>query len=157
MTVSGAQSFSLNDPEAKVVKALVGGHVPTIISSLLDIDSLREVLFGVFTDTISRECGILCRKQPDACFRNIPLSKLAEFSWDTFVAELKDKAPILLHILTAVASFSDHRNQIKVGSHHLPGICSAVAVLLKERNREVDGIQSVVSALMFLGHCEKQV
>ena len=74
-----------------------------------------------------------------------------------FVADLKDNAPILLHILTAVASLSDHRNQIKVGSHHFPGISTAVAVLSKERNREMDGFQSVVSTLMFLGHCEKQV
>ena len=55
------------------------------------------------------------------------------------VADPKEKAPILLHILTAVASLSDHRNQNKVGSHHFPGISSAVAVLSKERNREMDG------------------
>ncbi len=46
---------------------------------------------------------------------------------------------------------------MKVGEAHFPGICSAAAILLKERNREMCGLQSLVSLLMYSCHAEKQV
>ena len=62
-----------------------------------------------------------------------------------------------LNLFTTITSFNDHRNKIKAGDFHLPGICSAVAVLIKERNREMCGLQSVISLLMYACHCDKQV
>ena len=101
MRISGSQSTSLNEPQAKVVKALVSGHVPTTVSVLLDIDTLRE--------RETRQCLL-------------PQQSSLQIDWETFVAELRANAPKLLHILTAVVSFSDHRNQTKVGSKHFPDI-----------------------------------
>ena len=46
---------------------------------------------------------------------------------------------------------------MKVDTAHHPGIYSAAAVLLKERNREICGLQSHVSLLMYSCHAEKQV
>ena len=45
---------------------------------------------------------------------------------------------------------------MKVGSSHNPGICCAAADLLKERNREMCGLQSLVSLLMFSCHAKKR-
>ena len=52
---------------------------------------------------------------------------------------------------------NDHRNIIKVGAAHYPGICCAAAILLKERNHEMCGLQSLVSLIMYTCHAEKQV
>ncbi len=38
-----------------------------------------------------------------------------------------------------------------------PAIVNATAILLKERNREMSGVQSIVSYLMYACHSEKQV
>ena len=65
------------------------------------------------------------------------------------IEDLKSKAPTLLQLVTSVVSVNDHRNTSKVGNSHHPGICAAFAVLLKERNREMCGLQSIVSVLMY--------
>ena len=37
-----------------------------------------------------------------------------------------------------------------------PSICMAMAVLLKERNREMSGLQYLMSLLLFASHTEKK-
>ena len=81
---------------------------------------------------------------------------MASNTWKVFISELESKAPTLLHLLTTLVSFNDRRNVSKVGTSHYPSICTAVAVLLKERNREMCGLQSLVSALLYSCHSEKQ-
>ena len=72
--------------------------------------------------------------------------------------ELQSKqAPTLLHLLTTIVTFNDHCNISKVGVSHHPGICAAIAVILKERSREMCAIQSIMSVLMYTCHCDKQV
>ena len=73
------------------------------------------------------------------------------------IAELEGKAPLLLRICSSIVSVNDHRNQHKCGASHYPGICMATAVLLKERNREVTGLQSLMYLLFFSSHVEKKV
>lgn len=82
---------------------------------------------------------------------------MASFKWDELMDELRSNSPLLLKVLTSVAVRNDHRNKKKVGSAHYPGIATAAAVLLKERNCHVSGVQSLVSMLMYSSHCEKQV
>ena len=107
---------------------------------------------------LTEECSKLCQKTECASlFRNIPVTSLASNKWDAFISELVPKAPMLLHILNTLVSFNDKRNKTKFGSSHYPGICAAVAILLKERSQHMNGIQSLVSALMYSCHCEKQV
>ena len=79
------------------------------------------------------------------------------FQWSQLVDELATNAPTLLCLLTAIVTHSDHRNQLKVSSAHHPGLCMCVAVLLKERNREMCGVQSIISLLLYQSHVEKQV
>lgn len=142
-----------------MAQALVGGHAPSIAAAVMEVESVQKAIIGIYSERISRECGILCQKLADSpsCFRTIPVNQLDGFSWEAMLGELKDKAPILLDVLTTIVSFSDHRNKVKVGCKHNPGICTAVAVLLKERNRQMSGLQSILSMLMYVCHCEKQV
>ena len=79
------------------------------------------------------------------------------FTWNVLVEDLKERAPTFFRVLSMVASHSDHRNKSKAGNAHNPGISMAAAVILKERNREMNGIQSLVSLIMFATHVNKQV
>ena len=112
-----------------------------------------------FVDCISKECCTLCERKDSSVslFRSIPVTAIANNKWKDFIEELQSKAPLLLQVFTSVVSAHDHHNTNKVGSVHYPGICAAIAILLKERSREMCGLQSIVSALMYSGHCEKQV
>ena len=100
---------------------------------------------GIFKQKIGSECGALCQRLSDSLFRSIPVTELSGFTWESLILHLKVKAPTLFEMFTSIVSYSDHRNSIKTGFKHYPGICAAVAVLLKERNREMCGVQSIVS------------
>jgi len=95
------------------------------------------------------------------CKRTLPLSpfqkmdadQCGSFEWKTFVEDLKKKAPTLHAVFSCIVSRSDqHPN-----STHYPGLCMSVAILLKERNREMSGLQYIVSLLLYSSHVDKQV
>ena len=116
------------------------------------------VPLGHLLRTLNLECSVLCRKRkPVSLFRKIPVNKLAEFKWAEMIAELEHDAPLLLKILHCMVAKNNSRNKCKVGAARYPGICTAVSVVLKERNREMCGLQSCLSLLMYSCHCEKQV
>ena len=82
---------------------------------------------------------------------------MENFSWDVFITELETKCPILHQILETVVSHSDHRNSQKKAEAHHPGICMVAAILLKERNREMVGVQSLLSLVLFNSRVHKNV
>jgi len=111
------------------------------------------------------QCWIgLCRRSMPSvrtCKRTLPLSSLRKmdadrcgsFEWKTFVEDLKKKAPTLHAVFSCIVSRSDqHPN-----STYYPGLCMSVAILLKERNREMSGLQNIVSLLLYSSHVDKQV
>ena len=149
----------LSGVEGIVARCLVEEHASSTAAAILKIKPVQEVIFSTFLKTSNEECSTLCQKSPDdpSQFRTIPVTDLATFKWRPLIDELEVKAPTLLEILTSIVVFSDHRNKTKAGSNHHPSICAAVGVLLKERNCEMCGPQSIVSLLMFFCHCEKQV
>lgn len=150
-------SQSLGDAEGKVAMALLEGHAPSIASAVLAMEAVKEAIFTSFLESINRECSVLCQTSTVSHFRHIPVDQLKIFKWNTLIDELESKSPLLLKILTSIAVRNDHRNKKKVGPAHYPGIGTAAAVLLKERNCHMSGLQSLVSMLMYSCHCEKQV
>ena len=126
---------------------------------MLAHEGIREhVLLKVF-DLVDAECGKLCQRSgnPPPLFRKIPVDKLPQFQWGPCIEELEVKAPTLLRMLATIVSRNDHRNQHKQGARHYPGICTAIATLLKERNREMGGIQTFISLVLFTSRVQKQV
>lgn len=150
-------TMTLREDEGKIAESLMYGHAPTTIDAIMKIKKLREAACTYQLQTLTNEFSSLCQKKEGSIFRKISLMTMAGNMWDAFISELESKAPTLLHILTTLVSFNDKRNVSKAGASHYPSICAAVAVLLKERNREMCGLQSLVSALLYSCHSEKQV
>ena len=98
-------------------------------------------------DQIDAECSALCKKSAPSIFHTIPASQLHEFQWQTCIDQLQSLAPTILKILQVITSHSDSRNKYKCGESHNPAICMAVAVLLKERNQQMCGVQEILSLL----------
>ena len=118
------------------------------------IESVKEAVLSLILQDIFQECSNLCKKTPTSLLRKIPVDKMAEFSWEELIKELTFTAPTMLRVVSSIAVRI--QNQVTSPSHY-PGICAAVAVTLKERNKEMCGIQSMLSLLMYSCHCEKQV
>ena len=150
----------LSAENATIGKELFDGHLPSLAKAIVQHPALIGLVFELFTDQISSECNSLCRRGPDivpSLFRNYPAPQLVDFKWQQCIDELQCTAPRLLQVLTAITSKNDKRNTVKQGSAHFPGVCTAVAVTLKERNREISGIQSLVSILLMMSGVDKKV
>lgn len=122
----------------------------------MKMSAVREELFKYFLMLINNECSTLCQKGTSP-FRKIPVNDIAHFKWEQFIGEMESKSPLLLRILIAIATRVDHRYQHIPQTAKFPGIVTAAAVLLKQRNREMCGVPSIVSLLMYACHCEKKV
>ena len=138
---------------------LVGGNLPSIAKAVFANDELRKLLLVKFLDMVNQECNELCRRNPaDAShFRCVPVEKLTDFKWEDPINDLRSKAPTIFQIFSTIVSHNDHRNASKKGAMHNPSICMAAATLLKERNREMCGVQSVISIALYMSRVQKKV
>ena len=118
---------------------------------------LSNAIINHVTDTIDSECSTLSQRSESSPFRKVGVFEMINFQWSTFAEDLAKRAPTLYHILSSVVAHSDSRNKIKLDTAHIPGICMMAAVFLKERNREMCGLQSIISILLYYSHAEKQV
>lgn len=149
---------TLGEEEGEIAWNLANDDALSFASGIMKVESLQEAVFSCLLEVFCSECNNLCKLVGgSSLFRELPVTNMASIRWEDFIIELDSKAPKLLLALLTIVSPRDDKNAIKVGSSHFPGLCTAIAVLLKERNREMCGIQSLVSALMYSCHCEKQV
>ena len=71
--------------------------------------------------------------------------------------------PLLLRLLTSVVTANGARNAKtrvkfrKKSIYHSPGICTAAAILLKERNREMCGVQTHIALVLYHSNVKKKV
>ena len=150
-------TVDVNPELKKVAKALAGGNTQSICRAVFSNPRLREEAVARVSRIVDDECAVLCSKNPVSLFRSMTLEQAENFSWTQAIAELKTKAPILYHILDLAVTHSSRRNKQKKGERQFSGLCMSVAILLKERNRMMCGIQSYVSSALFSSHVQKKV
>lgn len=148
---------TLGESEAKVARQLLGGHAPSIAKAVMAMEDVKESLHQLVLKTINDECNTICQRKNASTFRKMTMDQVVDFKWTLLIDELTAKAPLLFSVLSSIATYSDHRNITKTGAAHNPGICMAAAVILKERNREICGLQSLLSLLLYSCHSEKKV
>ena len=143
----------------KIGRSLAGGHIPSIARTIFSHAGLREELLIKVMNQVNEECAAICKRNvtTTSLFRRVSVDKFEKFSWDDCISELQSTCPTLLCILRNVVSSSDHRNVHKQSSSHHPGLCMAIAVILKERNREMCGVQTFLSLVLFNSHVQKKV
>ena len=149
----------LPDHCVQLGKKLAGGNLPSLAKAVIAHQQLYEEILKQIHAKINNECSRLCQRQTDcvSLLRKAPLTRLLEWDWKFVIDELAQKAPTVLSVLSSIATHNDHRNAKKVGSCHYPGIVMSAAIILKERNREMTGIQSLTSLILFNSRVEKQV
>ena len=147
----------LGDELQQLGRAMAGGNMASIAKAVYACTTLRDLLLKKVTATIDAELTDLCKRNTPSVFRRLSIDAMCQFDWKSCVAELKLKAPTLLEIVTTLVSANDGRNKHKSGIAHYPGICMAIAVILKERNREMCSIQMLLSLALFTSRVQKQV
>ena len=144
---------------SKIGRVLCGGDPLSIAKAVFAHDNIREQILLKVMDLINDECSAMCRRavKPESLFHRVPVDQLENIAWSTFIKELQCKCPTLLRLLKSLVSRNDHRNAQKHSDAHTPGICVAASVILKERNREMCGVQTFVSLVLFNSHVQKKV
>ena len=141
----------------KIVRVFAGGSLASITKAIFAYRELWDSLLQKVTSTLDEEFTQLSKRSshPTSLFCRIPLADtLPQLRWSDYVAELEKKAPVTLQL---IVSKKDSRNQKKCGNPHFPGICMSIAIRLKERNREMCHIQTLLSLLLFSLCVQKQV
>ena len=123
----------LTGQEYNIGYALALGDAASIARAVAEKIDLREAIFSTFLNQIDQECSLLCQVgEKQSLFRSIFVSAITQFKWVQIIDELKKKAPLLSAIVSKICCSSDRRNKRKIGSAHSPGICMAIAVLLRK-------------------------
>ena len=113
-----------------------------LVSTILADNTLREKLLTAIIGDLMQECDHLCgKKKMVSILRKSKPDDLLQFSWEKLQSEWKKEAPILYHILKAVAT---PRLAEELSEDRLPSVCVAGSILLRSRN------QHIMSALQHL-------
>ena len=151
----------LDEGLMKIGRALAGGHIGSIAKATFAHDAIREELLLKVMDLAKEEVDVLCKKKKEnatpSLFRHIPVTDLESFDLKEYIKELQEKYPFLYRLITSLVQRNDHRNKTKRGDSHIPGICMAVAVLLKERNWHMSGFQTYLSLVLYTSRVYKKV
>ena len=152
-TPSGKNVVTSTLPEStsSLGAALAVGHMPSVAEAIINHNELGNLVLQYFLDRIDQECTTLCQRklEPISPFRKIHVDKFPTFQWKSLIEHLSSIAPTLFRLLSTISSHSDHRNKKKVDSAHYP--------IVKERNREVCGVQSLIFLLLYSSHVDKQI
>ena len=100
---------------------------------------------------LQRETHLLCTtKHISSILRRTSTDKLKAFSWKPILSEAKLRMPLVYSFLKAML--------MKRGSMSIQArIGIAIAVLLMNRNQCLNQVQTIVSIILYAGHCSKQV
>ena len=76
---------------------------------------------------------------------------MIEFEWDLLLREMSDRCPFLRDVLVTVAKCANKSR------NHIPPICLCYAILLQQRNRDLNLVQRINTILLSEGNAKKQV
>ncbi len=120
----------------KLAQTVAGGHAPSMQNPVFEPVSSTKVISVINS---SQSSLTNARVSVATLKSQCPLSdtsRLSQFSWSQCIGELQSKCPTLYQVLWTIVSRSDKRNR---GDQHFPGMCAAIAILLKERNKHMTG------------------
>lgn len=121
----------------------------------MDIPAIEKCVKEIILKKIDDQCSSLCSKKHPSFLRT-PRSQhkdLAKsFSWVNILEEMKERAPDILDVLTTIAV-----PNVNTNGEQVPRVCTAYAVLLNSRNRELSKVQKMSSILLGAGHATEMV
>ena len=160
-----ASSFTkILDPSlSKIGRCLAGGNLSSLAKAVFGHHELKRKLTEKVVESVGEECALICRRSKSPLFRRFPADKAEGFSFSDCITELERMCPTLFRLLTSVVTANDARNAEKrvkfrkKSAHHFPSVCTAAAILLKERNREMCGIQTHIALVLYHSNVKKKV
>lgn len=142
-----------------IALALVSANWQSIAQAAMKCNEVSVAIVDLVIKQLRSECEQLCSHSKNSMLRRSSPEDLQSFNWLSVASELRKEAPILFAVLTAVAAPPRPRNVHKGATEEsrLPAICTAAAVLLKERCTFMSALQHLLGITLFHGNASKQV
>ena len=95
---------------------MVKGNAKSVVSSALKVDALKDEVTKALGQSITDELKGLCATSNPSVLRKTSKEDLLQFSWNNVYAELKERAPVFLHLIESSVHNPTHsRNVVKKG------------------------------------------
>lgn len=142
-----------------IALALVSSNWQSIAQAVMKCNEVSAAIVDLVLKQLKSECEQLCSRSKNSMFKRSSPGDLQSFNWLSAANELKKEAPILFSVLTAAGAPPRPRNIYKGATEEsrLPAICTAAAVLLKERCMHMNALQHLLGLTLFHGNASKQV
>ena len=126
-------------------KALArGSGYKSIADAVMDSAALRKALEDRLCSDVNIECKRLCSKANPTLLRTATKDSVLNFSWRAIGQEIREKSPLFYRLLLASADpKSLSKSSDPETTERYPGICTAAAVLLKNRDKGISTILKV--------------
>ena len=144
--------YLIRSPYKRLVKTTRYRKPTYTARSLLKAPNLRDATVNEVRNIICMECEVLCKTVPaPSLLRSSSITDLSQFTMESIVEELRNKAPVLWSVLNAAGSSTQSTKPCQ------SMVVMAIAVLLKSRSEKMCKFQAIISALLYAGHASKKV
>ncbi len=142
-----------------VALALYRGNWQSLAQAVLKCREVSSLVVDLVTKQLRNECEQLCSRSRRGMLKSSSPEDLQSFNWVSLAAELKREAPLLFSLLSAAGGPPRPRNVHKGATEEsrYPAICTAAAVLMKERCDFMCALQQLLGVILFHGNASKQV
>lgn len=142
-----------------IALALYRGNWQSIAQAVMRSSEVSCIVVDLLLKELQGECEQLCSSSRKSILRKSSPEDLQSFNWLSVSHELKQEAPLLIAFLSAAGAPPRPRNIHKgaTAESRYPALCTAAAVLLKERCQFMNALQQLVGIILFHGNASKQV
>lgn len=158
---SGRKTGDLPKELHRLGKALAReSNFKALADAAMDSPNLRKAIEERVCADISKECKILCSKGNPSMLRGATKETVLNFSWHTVGKEIQEKAPLFYRLLLASANPNALKTQNGADpatNERNPGICTAAAILLKNRDKGMSLVPYILSCVLKMGRTSKMV
>lgn len=153
---SGRKIGELPKDLHRLGKALArGSNFKAIADAAMDCPGLKEAIEDRICSDVAKECKKLCAKNNPSLLRTATKDNMLNFSWSAVRHELNDRAPLFHRLLLASA---DPKSISQTNDpNRYPGVCTAAAILLKNRDKGMSLVPYVISTILKVGRTSKRV
>ena len=140
-------------------KALArGSGYKSIADAVIDSAVLRKAVEDRLCSDVNIECKRLCSKANPTLLRTATKDSVLNFSWRAIGQEIREKSPLFYRLLLASADpKSLSKSSDPETTERYPGIGTAAAVLLTNRNKGMSFVPYVISTILKVGRTSKRV
>ncbi|KAJ7380738.1 hypothetical protein OS493_007111 [Desmophyllum pertusum] len=156
---SGRKTGDLPKELHRLGKALArGSNFKALADAAMDSPNLRKAIEERVCADISKECKILCSKGNPSMLRGATKETVLNFSWHTVGKEIQEKCPFSIAFfwpLQIQMHTKRKMERIPQQTKENPGICTAAAILLKNRDKGMSLVPYILSCVLKMGRTSK--